>query len=131
MTLETTTQTLETPMRIIAINTKLKTEKEIHFYEKFIEDSVVINNEDYYNSKMLVDWIDTQKAISDSKWRINTTQMGLLSTSLFGKGYKVFIHFATGDIYEVKIGESRTDNHRVIQWSHDLFKLWVSGELAL
>lgn len=92
---------------------------EIHFYEKKPDRD------------MYVDYITTDKAIEDKVEFIETTQMHLLSTGLLLNGYRVFIHYAKGDVYEVELYKSRTPNHVEIRPSKSLRALWASGALSI
>lgn len=92
---------------------------EIHFYEQKPDRD------------MYVDYITTNKAIEDKVDFIETTQMHLLSTSLLLNGYRVFIHYAKGDVYEVELYKSRTPNHIEIRPSKNLRALWASGALSI
>lgn len=92
---------------------------EIHFYEQKPDKD------------MYVDYVTTNKAIEDKVDFIETTQMHLLSTGLLLDGYRVFIHYAKGDIYEVELYKSRTPNHIEIRPSKNLRALWASGALSI
>lgn len=87
--------------------------KEIHFYK-------------YYNSSCLHSWRDTEKAINIGKEYIETTQMGLLSTELSERGYRIYVHDDYDDFFEIKLGNcERTD--KCIRLEHNIFKMWVAG----
>ena len=86
---------------------------EIHFYEKKPDRD------------MYVDYITTDKAIEDKVEFIETTQMHLLSTGLLLNGYRVFSHYAKGDVYEVELYKSRTPNHVEITRSSDRQQIFV------
>lgn len=96
---------------------------EIHFYE---QKPHWMREGDIY-----VDYVSTDEAINKKESFIETTQMHLLSTSLLLEGYKVFIHYAKGDVYEVELYKSRTPNHMVITPSKNLRALWASGALSI
>ena len=96
---------------------------EIHFYE---QKPHWMGDGDIY-----VDYVSTDEAIKNKESFIETTQMHLLSTSLLLEGYKVFIHYAKGDIYEVELYKSRTPNHIEIRPSKNLRALWASGALSI
>jgi len=85
---------------------------EIHFYEgtPFPKDC--------YHT-----WWDTRSAIVMKRERINTTQMGYLSTDLIDAGYKVFL----GGKAEIKLGANECTG-REIKVEHNLFNLWKAGE---
>ena len=95
---------------------------EIHFYEKAPQRE---------NTELYVDYVTTDKAIEDKVEFIETTQMHLLSTGLLLDGYRVFIHYAKGDVYEVELYKSRTPNHVEIRPSKNLRALWASGALSI
>lgn len=95
---------------------------EIHFYEQAPQTG---------KSKLYIDYITTNKAIEEKTDFIETTQMHLLSTTLLIDGYRVFIHYAKGDIYEVELYKSRTPNHIEITPSKNLRGLWASGALSI
>lgn len=95
---------------------------EIHFYEQAPQTE---------NSKLYIDYVTTNKAIEDKVDFIETTQMHFLSTSLLLKGYRVFIHYAKGDVYEVELYKSRTPNHMVITPSKNIRAMWASGALSI
>ena len=92
---------------------------EIHFYEKKPDKDVY------------VDYVGTEDAINRKEELIETTQMQSLSTSLLLNGYRVFIHFAKGDVYEVELYKSRTPNHAEIRPSRNLRAMWASGALSI
>ena len=95
---------------------------EIHFYEQAPQTE---------NSKLYIDYVMTNKAIEEKVDFIETTQMHFLSTSLLLKGYRVFIHYAKGDVYEVELYKSRTPNHMVITPSKNIRAMWASGALSI
>ena len=95
---------------------------EIHFYEQTPQRE---------NNNLYIDYVGTNKAIENKIEFIETTQMHLLSTGLLMNGYKVFIHYAKGDVYEVELYKSRTPNHKVIRPSTNLRALWASGALSM
>lgn len=95
---------------------------EIHFYEKAPQ---------HRNNDLYIDYVTTDKAIKDKIEFIETTQMHLLSTGLLLDGYRVFIHYAKGDVYEVELYKSRTPNHIEIRPSKNLRALWASGALSI
>ena len=91
--------------------------KEIHFFEYESDNFFVCNS-----------WNSTQKQIEENQQLIYTTQMGLLSTELFERNYKIIIHENETCSYEIKIGNENTRTNREIRIFHNLFKLWKSGE---
>lgn len=90
--------------------------KEIHFYDRNPELIGVIHG---YN--------ETINCIISGEPNIHTTQMGLLKTSLFSMGYRVFVHEHGRELYEIKLGDNKCTG-RYIRLGHNLFKMWVSGE---
>lgn len=47
-----------------------------------------------------------QRAISCQAENIHTDQSCFLTTALFNRGYRVFLHFKSGDITEIKLGNN-------------------------
>ena len=103
---------------------KLKEDEnmEIHFYEQMPLDD---------NHKIYVDYVSTKEAIENRMGYIVTTQMCCLATWILKDGYRLFIHFANGDVYEVELGKSRTPYHPEIRLSKNLYQMWKSGLLNL
>jgi hypothetical protein len=104
--------------------------KEIHFFN--FEDFNDCRLEEWVMDR--IDWFFIGNSYSSAKGKIDeglikilTTQMALLNTSLFEKGYQIFIHDDSG-IYEIKLGSDNKRTKREIRMCHDLFKLWESGE---
>lgn len=95
---------------------------EIHFYEQAPQKE---------SSKLYIDYVTTYKAIEEKVEFIETTQMCLLSTSLLLNGYRVFIHYAKGDVYEVELYKSRTPDHPEIRPAKNLRAMWASGALSI
>lgn len=94
---------------------------EIHFYER---DLNVPADKPYYKC-----WYETKKGIKNKVPYIITTQMGLLSTRLIEAGYRVFVHPADEEQYEIRIGQN-TCTDREICLSHNLFKMWEAGAFS-
>lgn len=85
------------------------------------------------HTPLFASWEDTSHAISMCADVIHTTQMGLLSTSLLVKDYRVFIHddrFEPQTSYEIKLGCDNERTNREIKVSHNLFKMWACGEFG-
>ena len=94
--------------------------KKIYFYTNPIYEDEVWQLENT--------WDETVRLISENRDEIHTTQMGLLSTDLFEKGYKIFINDGKSRQYEIKLGSDNERTNREIKPAHNLFKLWMSGE---
>lgn len=93
--------------------------KEIHFYTDYscVPDYIRFD----------CGWYDTLKSIVTEDI-VHTTQMALLSTTLFVDGFRIFIHERLGDVYEIKLGGDNERTDREIRPGHDLFRLWSAGE---
>ena len=96
------------------------TSKQIHFYEDG-RGSLVL---------MAHSWQETEAAISGGKSMIYTNQMALLETSLFEKGYRVFVHPPDAPVYEIKLGAGNECCGRELRMGHNIFKLWRAGEFS-
>lgn len=92
---------------------------EIHFYDSQL--SVPANVDQYYG------WVDTIRAVNAKVEQIHTTQMGLLLTALFERGYRIFVHPYDDEPYEIKL-EANDCTDRKIKMEHNLFNLWKAGE---
>lgn len=94
--------------------------KDIHFYESAwdIPDGSV----PYHG------WREAEQAIREGVPEIATTQMGLLSTELIVEhGYRVFVHPADGDPYEIQLGGECTCTGKELRPAHNLFRMWQAG----
>ena len=89
--------------------------KEIHFFP-------------YGNETAYADWGSTDAAITDGFDYIETTQMGMLSTSLWADGYRIFVHDFDNSAYEIKEGDKNERTDRFLHEGNNLFKLWQAGE---
>jgi len=72
-------------------------------------------------------WYETKKEIENRSPRIITTQMGLLSTRLIEVGYRVFVHPAKGEAYEISMDYFNTSTAKEIRPAHNLFRMWENG----
>lgn len=103
---------------------KHESSKEIHFYT----GRLAIRNALSDVIHIVTTWDGTAAAIKECLGCIHTTQMGCLAfhDELFENGYRIFIHDSDGQ-FEIRIGQcDRTS--REIRRSHNLFKMWLSGE---
>jgi hypothetical protein len=92
---------------------------EIHFYDSQL--TVPADVDQYYG------WVDTIRAVNAKIEQIHTTQMGLLQTTLFEHGYRIFVHPYDDEQYEIKLGTNDCTN-REIRIEHNLLNLWKAGE---
>lgn len=92
----------------------------IFFMDEEDIENICINNfrHGYY---------ETLKAIENEEYNIYTTQLSLLETSLFKKGYKVYIREKEKDIFEIKLGKNERTDKKIRKW-HNLEKLLLMGE---
>lgn len=102
--------------------------REIHFYESWRD---MIYNSTYAKDTFIYfDILGTEKAIKSNNKIIYTTQMNLLSTELFTKGFKVFVHNYHKPAIEIKLGENDWTD-RNITMKNNLFNLWLAGEINI
>lgn len=97
--------------------------KEIHFYES--EQDVP----GLPVTGKASGWTETEALIKSRTPRINTTQMGLLSTGLFDSGYRVFVHPCDAKSYELRLG-SNDCTDKEIRPAHNLFRMWQAGAFS-
>jgi hypothetical protein len=71
-------------------------------------------------------YYETLKSIESEELEIYTTQMSLLHTSLFTRGYRIFIRERNDDLFEITLGDCSRTN-REIRLSHNLEKMLLSG----
>ena len=102
--------------------------REIHFYESEYESALNQLKAPTERNTFYYGYRNTEQAIKHNMPNIHTLQMSLLSTSLFEKGYRIFIHDFNHDMYEIKLGTDNERTNREIKMEHNLFKLWINGE---
>ena len=93
-------------------------DKSIHFYE-YEPDMHIFHS-----------WNTTKNQIEIGKSTIHTTQMGLLSTDLIERGYKIFIHESRANCYEIVLGENNERTDKAIRSAHNLFRMWQTGAFS-
>lgn len=102
--------------------------REIHFYESWHD--MIYNSTYAKDTFVYFDMYGTKQAIKSDNKIIYTTQMSLLSTELFTKGFKVFVHNYRKSAIEIKLGENNwTDRNITIK--NNLFNLWLAGEINI
>lgn len=95
-------------------------EKEIHFYESL---GVIPNN-----VKVFYDWQSTRDAIDETCLEdIHTTQMCLLSTSLFVREYRVFVHQDNGVVYELTLQNKERRGDHSVRLGQNMYGMWASN----
>lgn len=70
---------------------------------------------------------DVDTAVQIGKPLIYTFQVITCTTNLFRHDYRVFIHVAPDDEYEIKLGQNERTN-REIRMGHCLYKLILAGK---
>ena len=91
-------------------------EKEIHFYESLdvIPDNV----------KVFYDWQSSSDAIEEMRLdEIHTTQMCLLSTSLFLNGYQVFVHQKNGVVYQLHLQDKNHQSDHCVRVGQNMYAI--------
>lgn len=92
---------------------------EIHFYESYL--NIPANIPIWYG------WRETERAIEKKEPIIVTVQMGLMSTRLIEKGYRIFVHLEDGQQYEISMSENNTCTDKEIRPAHNIFRMWEAG----
>ena len=73
-------------------------------------------------------WDETERAVAALEPMVVTTQMGLLSTRLVTEsGYRVFVHPAEGDGYEISLDGKCACTDKELRPAHNLFRMWQAG----
>ncbi len=76
-------------------------------------------------------WRETEDMVRAGYRRIDTVQMGLLSTRLITEhGYRIFVHPADGKPYELRLG-SNDCTDKEIREAHNLFRMWQAGAFSM
>ena len=83
----------------------------------------------YPNDNTLHSFEAVKTFIENGKTIIHTTQVIACETSLFEKGYRVFIHPSREDVFEITLGECERTS-RTIKPEHCLYKLILAGEFT-
>lgn len=95
---------------------------EIHFWESQLEMPA--------NIPFVSGWHETIQAIDEFHLEtIHTQQMGLLSTRLVEKGYRIFVHPYKEKSYEIRvgIGVENECTKKELRPAHNLFRMWQAG----
>ena len=87
---------------------------------------IVFQTFDDGDDRYLNDYHKTYTSIQNLEDCICTRQMCFLNTSLFEKGYSIFI-YNRDYVYEITLGEN-VYTKRHIKMGHDLLKLFMAGE---
>ena len=93
--------------------------KEIHFYAYEPGDSI--------DKHCVHSYFETERKIQNEHKEIHTTQLSLLSTRLFALGYRIFMHEAIDDYYEISLGSNNTRTNREIRMSNNIQNMWKAG----
>ena len=99
--------------------------KEYHWYE----DYWVMPWNLPRGHQFFIGFYQAQRAIKYRVEFIHTDQSCFLSTHLFDLGYRVFIHFKSGVVTEVKLGENSPPIGK-IEHAMNLERLLLSGSLV-
>lgn len=92
---------------------------EIHFYEEASFCPA--------DKNLLIDWQGSYTAIENRREEIHTTQMCLLSSTLFHKGYRVFVHQNNGVAYELTLRTKENNGDKTVRHSQSMYAMWASN----
>lgn len=91
---------------------------EIHFYE-----SIKVCP----NQNVLHDWESVKNAIENKTIEIHTTQMCMLSSTLFHDGYQIFVHQGDGFVYEITLRTEGNTGDRTVRWAQNMYAMWANN----
>lgn len=74
-------------------------------------------------------YYETMDAIEVDIEEIHTTQIILLSTRLWSKGYRTFVRDTDGEIFEIRPGDNERTK-RELREGHNICKMLLSGEFT-
>ena len=93
-------------------------DKEYHLYLYEPEQLII-----YWDNSLH----DVELAINRGHESINTVQVVTCTTDLFRHGYRIFVHAAPDDVYEINLGQNERTG-REIKMGHCLYKMILAGE---
>jgi len=74
-------------------------------------------------------YYETLNEIESGTEEIHTTQLVLLSTRLWSKGYRTFVRDTDGEIFEIRPGDNERTK-RELREGHNICKMLLSGEFT-
>ena len=83
-------------------------------------------NANYDKSNTTHTYPETDSLIQKSTSIIHTTQLSCVSTSLFEKNYRIFVHCEDNSVFELTLGTCERTS-REIRMGHCLSKLIING----
>lgn len=100
-------------------------------YHLFLYIPRFVNNVLLFTQDFLKQWDiladDVEKSLWIGKPLIETFQVITCTTDLFRHGYRIFVHAAPEDTYEIQLGHNERTS-REIRMGHCLYKLILAGE---